>query len=104
MALTANNTIKCNAARNKGVERVTTMQNKIKKIIQLMNGECDDITMHNVSARWYRMNVDMEYKGDRPVDIVQCTYDPELYAIPQYMTAAEFASKSAEEIAEAWEI
>lgn len=80
------------------------MDAKIEKIKKLLNGECEDITVHNVSANWYRMNVDMDYKGDEPLDIVQITYDYELYAMPQYMTLARFNGLSAEQIAEEWEI
>ena len=80
------------------------MNTKIEKIKELLNGECEDITVHNVSANWYRMNVDMDYKGDGPLDIVQITYDYELYAMPQYMTLARFNGLSAEQISEEWEI
>lgn len=80
------------------------MEAKIERIKKLMNGECYKITTHNVSPQWYRMNADMYYTGDEPVDIVQCTYDPELYAMPNYMTLAEFNIKTAEAIAEEWEI
>lgn len=80
------------------------MQEKMAKVKALMNGECEDITVHNVSASWYRMNADMDYKGDKPLDIVQCTYAYELYAMPNYMTLDEFNRKTAEQIAEEWEI
>lgn len=80
------------------------MDAKIEKIKKLLNGECEDITVHNVSANWYRMNVDMDYRGDEPLDIVQITYDYELYAMPQYMTLARLNGLSAEQIAEEWEI
>lgn len=80
------------------------MDAKIEKIKKLLNGECEDITVHNVSANWYRMNVDMDYKGDEPLDIVQITYAYELYAMPQYMTLARFNNLTAEQIAEEWGI
>lgn len=80
------------------------MDAKIEKIKKLLNGECEDITVHNVSANWYRMNVDMDYKSDEPLDIVQITYDYDLYAMPQYMTLEEFNRLTAKQIAEAWEI
>ena len=80
------------------------MDAKIEKIKKLMNGECEDISIHNVSAKWYRMNADMDYKGDEPLDIVQCTYNYELYAMPNYMTLERFNGLSAEQIAEEWEI
>lgn len=80
------------------------MDAKIEKIKKLLNGECEDISIHNVSANWYRMNADMDYKGDEPLDIVQCTYNYELYAMPNYMTLARFNNLSAEQIAEEWEI
>lgn len=80
------------------------MDAKIKKIKRLLNGECEDITVHNVSANWYRMNIDMDYKGDKPLDIVQITYDYKLYAMPNYMTLAKFNNLTAEQIAEEWEI
>ena len=80
------------------------MDAKIEKIKKLLNGECEDITVHNVSANGYRMNVDMDYKGDEPLDIVQITYDYELYAMPQYMTLTRFNNLTAERIAEEWEI
>ena len=80
------------------------MNEKIAKIKKLMNGECEDITVHNVSASWYRMNANMDYVGDKPLDIVQITYAYELYAMPQYMTLDEFNRKTAEQIAEEWEI
>lgn len=80
------------------------MDAKIEEIKRLLNGECEDITVHNVSASWYRMNADMDYKGDKPLDIVQITYNYELYAMPQYMTLARFNSLSAEQIAKEWEI
>lgn len=80
------------------------MNDKDKQVMALLNGECIDITRHVVSANWYRMNIDMYHKGDEPIEIVQCTYDPELYAIPNYMTKAEYMAKTAEQIAEEWEI
>lgn len=80
------------------------MNAKIEKIKTLMHGECENITMHNVSASWYRLNADITYTGDAPLDIVQCTYNGDLYAMPQYMTLAEFNRLTAEQIAEAWEI
>lgn len=80
------------------------MDAKIEKIKKLLNGECEDITVHNVSANWYRMNADMDYKGDEPLDIVQITYDYELYAMPNYMTLQEYNNKTPEQIATEWEI
>lgn len=80
------------------------MDTKIEEIKRLLNGECEDITIHNVSAQWYRMNVDMDYKGDRPLDIVQITYDYDLYAMPNYMTLQEYNNKTPEQIATEWEI
>lgn len=80
------------------------MDAKIEKIKKLLKGECEDISTHNVSASWYRLNVDMDYKGDDPLDIVQITYNYELYAMPNYMTLAKFNNLTAEQIAEEWEI
>lgn len=80
------------------------MTTKADKIKALLNGECEKITKHTVSADWYRMNVDMYYEGTGTIDIVQCTYDYELYAMPNYMTEKEYNSKTAEQIAEEWEI
>ena len=80
------------------------MEAKIEKIKRLLNGKCEDITIHNVSAQWYRMNVDMYYTGEQPVEIVQCTYGYDLYAMPNYMTLQEYNSKTPEQIATEWEI
>ena len=80
---------------------MTTKEDQIKK---LLHGECRDITEHTVSAGWYRMNVDMDYTGEQPVEIVECDYDYDLYAIPNYMTLQEYNSKTPEQIAEEWEI
>ena len=80
------------------------MEAKIEKIKRLLNGKCEDITIHNVSAQWYRMNVDMYYTGEQPVEIVQCTYGYDLYAMPNYMTLQEYNNKTPEQIATEWEI
>lgn len=80
------------------------MDDKIKQVKTLMNGECDDIAVHKVSADWYRHYVDMDYYGEHPLTIVQCSYNYELCAMPQYMTLTEFTNRTAESIAEKWEI
>ena len=86
------------------MERNNNMTTKIDQIKTLLNGECESITEHTVSADWYRRNVDMYYAGTEAVDVVQCTYDYDLYAMPNYMTKQEYNSKTPEQIAEAWEI
>lgn len=77
-----------------------------EKTIKVMNAikSIDDIHAHIVSANWYRMNVDMDYKGMDDVEIVQIDYKPELYAYPQYMTLAEFMHKSISELKDLLEI
>ena len=80
------------------------MTSKEEQIKTLMNGECERITKHTVPALWYRRNVDMDYRGEQPVEIVQCTYDYNLYAMPNYMTLQEYNNKTPEQIAEEWEI
>lgn len=80
------------------------MTSKEDQIKTLLRGGCERITKHTVSAGWYRMNVDMYYTGEQPVEIVQCTYDYELYAMPNYMTLAEYNNKTPEQIATEWEI
>ena len=80
------------------------MTSKADQIKTLLNGECKRITKHTVSADWYRRNVDMYYDGTEAVDIVQCTYDYELYAMPNYMTLKEYNNKTPEQIATEWEI
>lgn len=80
---------------------MTTKEEQIKK---LLHGECERITKHTVSAQWYRMNVDMDYTGEQPVEIVQCTYAYDLYAMPNYMTLEEYNNKTPEQIATEWEI
>lgn len=80
------------------------MTSKKEQIKTLLGGECEDITKHTVSAAWYRMNVDMDYTGEQPVEIVQCTYNYDLYAMPNYMTLQEYNNKTPEQIATEWEI
>lgn len=80
------------------------MTTKEEQIKTLLHGECEDITEHTVSAGWYRMNVDMDYTGEQPVEIVECEYDYDLYAMPNYMTLQEYNSKTPEQIATEWEI
>lgn len=80
------------------------MNNKIDKIKKLMRGECVDISTRKVGAGWYRCNVDISYTGNEPVEIVQCTYAYDLYAMPSYMKLEAFKHKTAEDIAEEWEI
>lgn len=80
------------------------MNNKIDKIMELLKGECIDISIHTVGAGWYRCNIDISYTGSEPVEIVQCTYAYDLYAMPNYMTLEAFKHKTAEDIAEEWEI
>lgn len=58
----------------------------------------DDVSFRNVSADWYRRNVDMDYRGEDAVDIVQIDYDYKLYAMPVYMTLNEFKYKSVSEL------
>lgn len=80
------------------------MTSKEKQIKTLLGDECEDITKHTVSAAWYRMNVDMDYTGEQPVEIVQCTYNYDLCAMPNYMTLQEYNNKTPEQIATEWEI
>lgn len=80
------------------------MTTKEKQIKTLLHGECESITEHTVSAQWYRMNVDMDYKGEQPVEIVECEYDYDLCAMPNYMTLEEYNNKTPEQIATEWEI
>lgn len=77
---------------------------KAEKVKRLLNGEVKTITFHVVGADWYRLNVDMYYKGTGAIEIVECDYDDELYAMPNYMTLDRFKKLTAEEIAEEWEI
>lgn len=74
------------------------MEEKAQALMNAMHGQLDDITTHTVSANWYRMHVDMDYHGDEPVEIVEFTYNPDLYACPQHITLAEFNYKSVSEL------
>jgi len=58
----------------------------------------EDITTHIVSANWYRSMVDMDYKGEDPVEIVEVTYNYDLCAWPAHLTVEEFKSKSTSEL------
>lgn len=80
---------------------MTTKEEQIKK---LLHGECESITIHTVPALWYRMNIDMDYTEKQPVEIVQCEYNYDLCAMPNYMTLKEYNNKTPEQIAEEWEI
>lgn len=66
--------------------------------------QIEDITEHVVSADWYKMNVDMDHYGDKPVDIVQISYNADLYAMPRYMTHTHFCCTTPKELAEELEI
>lgn len=77
---------------------------KEEKIIKLLGGEVESITFHNVSAEWWRMNGDMYYTGDTPVNIVQFTYSAECYAMPAYILQADYNRLTASEIAEQVEV
>lgn len=74
------------------------MEEKAQALMNAMHGQLDDITTHTVSADWYRMHVDMDYHGNEPVEIVEFTYNPDLYACPQHITLAEFNYKSVSEL------
>ena len=58
----------------------------------------EDITMHTVSANWYRLMVDMTYECEEPVEIVEVTYNYDLNAWPAHLTVEEFKSKSTSEL------
>ena len=77
-----------------------------EKIIKVVDAVycIDYITTHTVSPEWYRMNVDMYYTGDDDVEIVQVSYTPECYAMPNYMTVKEFMAKSVSELQDLLEI
>lgn len=74
------------------------MEEKAQALMDAMHGELDDITFHTVSADWYRRYVDMDYTGATPVEVVGFTYNPDLYACPQYITQREFTYKSVAEL------
>lgn len=85
-------------------EKPLTFNDKAKRVMEKLNGECEDITIHTVSPEWYRMNVDMYHTGDKPLEIVQCTYAYELYAMPNYMILDTFMNTPVDDIVEQWEI
>lgn len=80
------------------------MDEKIATIKRRMSGIIDDITTHIVSAEWYRQYVDMDYTGEDAVEIVQVEYEYTLYAMPRYMTAAEFKHTPIETLCDKLEI
>lgn len=76
---------------------------KIIKVID--NIDCIDyISMHVVSADWYKLNVDIYYTGVEPVEIVEVDYKDNYHAMPQHMTLDEFMSKSVSELRDLLEI
>lgn len=77
-----------------------------EKIIKVMDAiKCIDyISTSIVNAKWYRLNVDMSYRGEDPVEIVQIDYKENYQAYPQYMTLAEFMYKSVSELKDLLEI
>lgn len=80
-----------------------SIDEKIIKVID--NIRCIDyISRHVVSANWYKLNVDMYYTGEEPVEIVEVDYKDNYHAIPQYMTLNEFMSKSVSELRDLLEI
>lgn len=80
-----------------------SIDEKILKVVDAVY--CIDyITVHTVTPQWYRMNVDMYYTGDDDVEIVEISYTPECYAMPNYLTVDEFMSKSVSELKDLLEI
>lgn len=80
-----------------------SIDEKITKVVDAVY--CIEyITVHTVSPQWYRRNVDMYYDGDDPVEIVQISYTPECYAMPNYLTVKEFMDRPVSELKDLLEI
>lgn len=75
-----------------------TKSRKARQIMKL-NPQIESVAHMQVSAKWYRYNVDYRLCKDEAVGIVQFTYKPELYAYPHYMLDTEYSYNSASYIA-----
>ena len=64
----------------------------------------DSITAHTVDANWYRWNVDIDYQGEQPVEIVEVNYLSDYYGSPKHCTSAHFMGAPVEELAGEFEI
>lgn len=72
MALTANNTIKCNAARNKGVERVTTMPKTLSMTTITEGFDPHTTTDPLYIYKWLAETYIYKHKGSK--DIIRIKY------------------------------
>lgn len=77
---------------------MTTFDNKAKELEERLSYCVYSVTQHNVSHDWYRMNVDMNYASDEPVDIVEVQYDAECYAMPNHCTLRHFMTTTIDEL------
>lgn len=77
---------------------MTTFNDKAKELEERLSYCVYSVTQHNVSHDWYRMNVDMNYASDEPVDIVEVQYDAECYAMPNHCTLRHFMTATIDEL------
>lgn len=79
------------------------LDEKIARLIKEV--DCiDDITVHTVSPEWCRRYVDMDYMGNDSVEIIEVSYTPECYAMPNRLMLTEFMGKSISELKDLLEI
>lgn len=74
-----------------------------EQLIMKKNPQIIDITHHIVSGEWYRMNVDYTYQGDT-AEMVEFTYDYDLYASPAHILERDYNHMTAKELARELEI
>lgn len=77
---------------------MASFDDKAKELKKKLSYCVYSVTRHNVTDGWYRMNVDMNYASDEPVDVVKVEYDAECYAMPNYCTLRHFMTTTIDEL------